>query len=308
MHLFNNGRSCAGLSLRRIDIKAKIAELGIEMPPYQTFERMGNLLALRQRADLSFYRSNFERGILLYALVAYYKPKVILEFGTGRGYGAFSMARALCDFGLEGSVYTIDSRTYTQGSKWEIDFSGEPEVRFCSWAEVWPKYINGVLRDRVICLNGLSAEVMRRWCRKNLPRVDFCFLDGGHDYLTVKEDFYSFINVSSSQFAVLFDDYAVRPGFGICKFADEEVTPTFQAELIYTDRRWYGGEYEHHAEPDYGMLLIDSRHTEKDIASSFSCEKVKGFLEQYRRSTFLRRQEFHLKSSAKRFLEKIGMR
>ena len=45
-------------------------------------------------------------------------------------------------------------------------------------------------------------------------------------------------------FVMLFDDCARKLDFGICQLIDEEIDSVSDAELICTDRRWQGGEYE----------------------------------------------------------------
>ena len=59
-------------------------------------------------ADVPEFNLNYERGMLLYALVEKNKPKTIVDIGTAGGYSALCMAKALTDFKIDGRVYTID--------------------------------------------------------------------------------------------------------------------------------------------------------------------------------------------------------
>ena len=90
--------------MRSLYIKDKISELGVTLPSAESFWGTGDLTALRHNNDVGFYRSNYERGLLVYALVAAHRPKVVLEFGTGRGYGSLCMARAFVEHDIEGTI------------------------------------------------------------------------------------------------------------------------------------------------------------------------------------------------------------
>ena len=73
-------------------VREFVQSLDVELPPIEKFWTLGDATALRVRQDGTFFRSNYERGILLYALVAKHRPNTVLEFGTGRGYGSLCMA------------------------------------------------------------------------------------------------------------------------------------------------------------------------------------------------------------------------
>lgn len=49
---------------------------------------------------------------LLYALVRYYKPSIIVEAGTYMGSAACVMGQAMKDLGLDGQVWTADIKDY----------------------------------------------------------------------------------------------------------------------------------------------------------------------------------------------------
>ena len=66
--------------MRKVEVKDKVAELGAELPPVETFWKVGDLTALRRDDRGHYYRSNYERG-----------PRLVLEFGTGRGYPGLRM-------------------------------------------------------------------------------------------------------------------------------------------------------------------------------------------------------------------------
>ena len=274
--------------MHSVDIKDKIKTLGMELPSFESFLHIGDLTALRQDRTGKFYRSNYERGLLLYSLIATQRPKIIVEFGTGRGFGALCMARALVDHGIDGGIYTIDLRQYDEKQPWIINDGDEPRLDQLAWSDVWPKHFPASWLERIHCLNGLSGDVMRRWRETKLPAIDFGFIDGGHSYSVVKHDFYSILQTASPNFQVLFDDYAEKPGFGVCEFINDEVTPAFHTELIWTDRRWYGAEREHNTSVDYGMVLLTSSKATFPLQQSFPHQRVNTYL-------FLSRTKIRLK-------------
>ena len=121
---------------------------------------------------------------------------------------------------------------------------------------------------------------MSRW---RGPRVELAFIDGGHGYNAVRHDFYSVLDVAADRFGILFDDYAPRPGFGVQRLVDEEMAPHFEAELIYTDRRWPGGERATLKDPEYGMVWVHSDSLRKPVAEVYPMEARRAFLRRYRR-------------------------
>ena len=221
--------------MRTISLQQKVLESEPSLPPKELFWRIGDLTALRQDSAGRFYRSNYERGLLLYSLVARYRPRTILEFGTGRGYGSICMAWSLVEHGIDGRVYTIDRIASDEKQSWWIDSGSGPRAEMLSLAEVWPSHFDRPWLDRITCLNGDSTQVMAAWTKKRLPRVDLAFIDGGHRYQVVKHDFYSVLSVASPRFQVLFDDYVEKESFGVHKFVDDEVAPLFELEALLAD-------------------------------------------------------------------------
>src|SRR5690348_10880800 len=90
-------------SMWNVDVKDKVRTLVTSHPAWDVFVRLGDLTKLRAESG-GFRRVNYESGVLLYALVRHFRPRTILEIGTGRGFGAFAMAMALEDMGGDGEV------------------------------------------------------------------------------------------------------------------------------------------------------------------------------------------------------------
>lgn len=89
-----------------ISINSLINSFGVDIPSVDEFERLNSFSPIyNDEADSIL---NFERGMLLYAMVGKFRPKIILEIGTASGYSTICMAKALTEFYIQGKVVTID--------------------------------------------------------------------------------------------------------------------------------------------------------------------------------------------------------
>jgi hypothetical protein len=233
-----------------------VETLGIDLPDVESFWKLGDATALRHRVDGSFFRSNYERGILLYALVSKYRPTSVLEFGTGRGYGCLCMAWAMRDCGIRGVINTIDMTSSDETIKWPICWneSDGPHVELMTRSKVWERAAERDWLEHIREWTGFSGAVMRRF--SGAP-VEFAFIDAGHVHHVVRHDFYTTLAVASEGIGILFDDYSSEDwGQGTRKLIQEEVLPHREASLILTDRRWPGGEKENDSDFSSGMVWM----------------------------------------------------
>jgi hypothetical protein len=222
-----------------------------EASVWDEFRRLAAVTALKRAADGEFFSGHWWRGPLLYALVTHYRPRHVLEFGTGRGYGAVCMAKAAVDGGFDCTVWTIDSIPPETKQEWPIDEGRGPEVRYLALAEVWSRHVPEAARARIRCLTGDSTRVMAEWSARGRPRVQLSFLDGGHDYATVKHDFIAALGVADAHGTFVFDDYTDRPDYGVRRLIDAEIRPRVPAAAIeildaYLDDRLPGGRRVRH--------------------------------------------------------------
>lgn len=276
--------------LKTTNISDFVAQLNVELPPVERFWGLGDLTALRRDEDGRYYRANYERGILVYALVAKHRPQTFLEFGTGRGYGCLCAAWAMADNDIDGRVYTLDMVSPSETFAWAIDRGDGPRVEHLSRRQIWPQAAPADWLSRVCELTGFSGQVMRSW---QGPPVELAFIDAGHGYKHVRHDFYSVLDVAADRFGILFDDYAPKPGFGVQRLIDQEVAPYSDASLIYTDRRWPGGERAALKAPGYGMVWVQSGAPSSAKSGAHLTESRRAFLRRYRRAevwTALRRR------------------
>lgn len=249
--------------LRHVDVTDKVAELAPDPPAWEDFVRLGGLTKLRRLPDGRFVPVNLESGLLLYALVQRFRPRSILEIGTGRGFGALCLATALRDLGLDGRVVTVDMNAYDQRIDWAIDDGRGPRVELLSMKDVWERHLPASVRDLVEPRAGAAAAVLRA-LRAEGFRADLVYIDGDHTYPGVRHDLYASLLVAARPFRMLIDDYT--PGsdlFGVRRLVDEDLAPVFEAEAIHTEGRWRGGV--HAGEPlsrsVSAQVLIDSERT-----------------------------------------------
>ena len=264
---------------------------------------LAKLTALKQSPDGAFHLGHWWRGPLLYSLVRHYQPRHILEFGTGRGYGAACMAQALLDAGLAGTVWTIDILPPTKPQEWPIDEGDGPKLKQLTLQQVWTKHLSPNVTERIRCLTGDSMSIMKGWHRRGLPQIDFCFIDGGHDYWTVKHDFMASLRVANPGCSFLFDDYTERRGYGVKRLIDEEVAPKLPGEAIEVldtlskDRTVYGEEVKHK------MLLLRGEYIRPmPLGQLYSLSAARRFQWKYWLYARIYRRMLHLRAL---FLRKV---
>ena len=70
-----------------------------------------------------------------------------------------------------------------------------------------------------------------------MRKIDYVFLDGGHDYETVKNDLESCIEVINSNGTILCDDYNLSYAPGVKQAIDEYVRlNNFKCEIVLDGR------------------------------------------------------------------------
>lgn len=260
--------------MKKIGVIDFIESLDVVIPPLEQFWKLGDMTALWLNKNNEFVRLNYYRGLLLYALVAKYKPKKILEFGTAKGYGTLCMAWAMHDNKIDGQIYSIDGISQSELIETPLKRPNEiKRVESITIREIWNEVAKPEWLEHIKILTGYSGEVMQNM---RMNKFDFAFIDGGHFYRVVKHDFLSFLQNSSNEFGVLFDDYLDKEGWGVKKFIDDEVAQNFDVTLIKTDV-----ENNFMQKSDYGMCWV--RKNSLLPSEKFYGIEADNFLKDYRK-------------------------
>ena len=209
-----------------IDIRSFIKSLEITVPDDKEFLRLSKSTPMYPENE-ELGSINYERGILLYALIAKYKPQNVLEIGTAKGYSTLCMAWAMHDYNILGNIYTIDP---TLDTKFEIKINDE--INVLTTTQLWKKIAPYEWISKIKTLVGYSGEIMSKY---NFPKMNFAYIDGHHVYEAVEHDFYAFLDICSNDFRILFDDYALSDG--VTKLIDNNVSKNFDGVLIKTNNK-----------------------------------------------------------------------
>lgn len=268
--------------MKKIPIDDFISSLDVKIPNKEKFWKLGDLTSLWRDDAGNFWRLNYERGQLLYALVAKYRPTNVLEFGTGGGYGTLCMAWAMSDYNIDGKIFTVDrfspDTPFERPINYEEEFS--PRIEVLSLNDLWSKATHDDWLKHIEVLSGYSGEVMNR---TKLPKIQFAYIDGAHHYDAVKHDFYSTLGVVDEKFGILFDDYVQRPLYGVKEFIESEVAKNFGAILVDTDKERNLEKLKIPTNPEYGMCWIDSSMLGDSLENLYPEFSYLKFLKKYRR-------------------------
>ena len=70
-----------------------------------------------------------------------------------------------------------------------------------------------------------------------MSKIDYVFLDGGHEYETVKNDLYNCIEVLEKNGTILCDDYNLSYAPGVKRAIDEFINKNnFNCEIVCNSR------------------------------------------------------------------------
>jgi hypothetical protein len=236
--------------MKTIGIKQKLEEMGVALEGIVMgdFDTIGEFTAKRTREpnDPNYkkhgatYRSNYERGILIYFLIRQHSLTSFLEVGFGRGYATLCAAKAFYDAGTLGKIVTIDPA---------LD----------------EKYVNALHQvlpqdwfKSITFAKGTSQAVLPSLNQQ----FDLVYIDGDHSYEGTKHD-WELTRDRGSKFTIM-DDYHLPtkndPGIQCQKAIDQIVwlgNGYKEPELIIMDRRMFADERcLSDDQIDYGQVLF----------------------------------------------------
>jgi hypothetical protein len=245
--------------MKQIHIKQKLEQMGVTIDSIKMgdFDQIGEFTAKRQRTpdDVNYhkygayYRSNFERGILIYYLIRQYNLTSMLEIGFGRGYSTLCAARAFYDAGVDGKIISIEPN---------------PDEKFINaLTQIFPKE----WFKSIQMLKGSSKEILPHLSKE---KFDLVYIDGDHSFEGTKHDWEGTKDLYNK--FMLFDDYHLPskndPGIKCSQLIDtinEENEGCLEKELIILDRRMF---FDDRQIPDneinYGQVLLTKKGVARD--------------------------------------------
>ena len=232
--------------MKKVMINEKLEELGVYFEDINlgVFDGIGELTAKKNRnpnSELfrkvgSYFRPNYERGILMYYLARKKEFKSILEIGFGRGYATFCMAKAMCDHGIDGKITTVDP-----------NFN---EEFLNNLTKFFPK-------EWFEKIQFIQSTAEQFYSESKDRSFDFIYIDGDHRYEAVKKD-WEYAKEHFNSF-VLFDDYHLpskqQKDIECARLINE--IEGYNKDLIIMDRRIFFDDRRISDEDiDYGQVLI----------------------------------------------------
>ena len=174
------------------------------------------------------------------------KPKSFLEIGVFHGVTARNVCELLYQIhGNDFKYVGLDLFEKSDENKFEVIPSTNFKNPFKKFYHQYitrqdPYSIEAVsnllkkFKDQVHLIKGNSNQVLKKM---DMSKIDFVFLDGGHEYNTVVNDLNSCIDVLKFNGSILCDDYNLGSAPGVKKAIDEFVkNNNFKCKIICEDR------------------------------------------------------------------------
>ena len=265
---------------KEVSIEEFIDKLDVKIPEIDEFLRLCRIMPINPERDSNFM-INFERGMLLYALIAKFQPKTVLEIGTAEGYSTLCMAWAMSDFNIDGRIFTVDPKSHHKivDRRIKINADDEPVEMSLSTAELWKKFALSQWIEKIEVITGYSDDIL---ATKTFPKIDFCYIDGSHVYETVKQDFFNILKLVSEKFHILFDDYVPNTNDGVAKIIDEDIINNFETTFIKTNTKSQRIKLKKKSLDELIMCLISSDSLKKSLWETYDEKEVNDFLNKYR--------------------------
>ena len=266
--------------MNSVKIDQFIDSLDVKTPLKEKFLELTHIFPISPQLNFAKQIPNYERGILLYSLIAKYKPKNVLEIGTAEGYSALCMAWAMTDYNNNGKIFTIDPKPFDVPVERNVTWEDNPkhDTVMLSRRELWNKFADKEWIKKIEVLTGFSGEVLQK--NTKLPKMDMGFIDGSHVYEAVVHDFYAFLEIASESFYLLLDDYVPNENDGVTKTIDEEVAPNFDIALIQTnakEQRKESGE----SQDELYICWLDSESLKKPLREIYPKSKSEQIINKY---------------------------
>ena len=192
--------------------------------------------SFKQKSDGKFFLEEIKKK----------KPKFFLEIGVFHGV----TARNVCE--LLSKIHNDDFK-YIGLDLFEENYENKSEIipntNFSNpFKQIYFKYIKRQdpysleavedllkkFKDNFHLIKGNSNVILKKI---DMSKIDYVFLDGGHDYDTVKNDLNSCSEVIDNHGTILCDDYNLSYAPGVKKAIDEFVEyKNYKCEILHNSR------------------------------------------------------------------------
>ena len=174
------------------------------------------------------------------------KPKVFLEVGVFHGVTARNVCELLSKFhGKDFKYVGIDLFDENSENKDEVI----PNTKFSNpLKNIYFKYIKKQnpysleavedllkkFKNNITLIKGNSNNILKKI---DMSKINYVFIDGGHEYQTVKNDLNFCKEVIINNGTVMCDDYDLSYAPGVKKAIDEFISDNkFKCSILYNDR------------------------------------------------------------------------
>ena len=174
------------------------------------------------------------------------KPKTFLEIGVFHGVTARNICELLYEIHKDDFKYVgLDLFEQNEENKNEVipntNFNNPLKKIYFQYIKKQNPYsleaVNDLLKKfekNVHLIKGNSNQILKKI---DMSQIEYVFLDGGHEYETVKNDLANCLDVLKKSGTVLCDDYNLGTALGVKKAIDEFVElNNFSCEIICDGR------------------------------------------------------------------------
>ena len=192
--------------------------------------------SLKQKGDGDFFLEEIKKR----------KPKFFLEVGVFHGVTARNVCEQLFKIHKNDFKYIgLDLFEKNDENKSEIipntNFSNPLKQIYFKYLKRQDPYtieaVEDLLRkfkNNIHLIKGNSNRVLKKI---DMSKIDYVFLDGGHDYETVKNDLNNCSEVIDNNGTVLCDDYNLSYAPGVKKAIDEFIkNKDYKCEILHNSR------------------------------------------------------------------------
>lgn len=192
--------------------------------------------SLKQKGDGDFFLNEIRKK----------RPKFFLEIGVFHGVTARNVCELLFNIHQENFKYIgLDLFEKNIENKSEIipntNFSNPLKQIYFKYIKRQDPYTIDAVKDllkkfkhNIHLIKGNSNKILKEI---DMSKIEYVFLDGGHDYDTVKNDLNNCIEVIENRGTVLCDDYNLSYAPGVKQAIDEFIEKNrFNYEILCNNR------------------------------------------------------------------------